>query len=70
MSKHFVSACCGGEICQHKDCTTDASHKVGETIFLDDPFATRHELTAYLCCEHFTMIMGNATTCFPDPYDD
>lgn len=81
MSKHFVSACCGGGWCgmcwrEGKE-KVPASHKVGEEFFHDVPsgldslnaqaetgnpdmYATnyRHNLTQYLCCEHFAAVMG------------
>lgn len=53
----FISMCCEGERCF---CGLPAEHKVGETIFMDDPMPNRHELTAYLCHEHFRQIMGPA----------
>jgi hypothetical protein len=36
---------------------TQAFHKVGEEIFDDDPNPVRHNLTQYVCCDHFQMIM-------------
>lgn len=53
---HFVSASCGGEVCSI--CRDPATHKVGEEIFADDPLPIRHNLTAYVCCDHFGDIMG------------
>lgn len=55
----FVSKYCVGEKCHVKNCTSDAVAKVGEEIFDDDPFQARHNLTAYLCEPHFTLIMGH-----------
>lgn len=55
--KPFVSECCEGELCF---CGKPAMRKVGETIFDDDPHPIRHELTAYVCGEHFAQIMGPA----------
>jgi len=57
---HFVSGCCQGELCGYEGCSAPAEHKVGETIFPDDPMPDRHELTSYLCHEHFRKIMGPA----------
>jgi hypothetical protein len=54
--KHFVSACCGSHRCSV--CREAATHKLEETIFDDDPAQMRHPLTAYVCCEHFRMIVG------------
>jgi hypothetical protein len=58
---HFVSASCGGEKC--RVCGKPATHKLGEEILHDDPNPSRHNLTAYVCCEHFTMIVGPAAGC-------
>ena len=59
---HFVSASCKGEICAMCiDLDQDerqATHKVGEEIPHDDPNPARHNLTTYVCCEHFRLIMG------------
>ena len=57
---HFVSGSCRGEKCR---CGMDATHKIEETIFHDDPNQLRHPLTAYVCCLHFTEIMGFASPC-------
>jgi hypothetical protein len=54
---HFVSRSCGGERCSV--CRADATHKLGEEIMHDDPSPHRHNLTAYVCCEHFRMIVGS-----------
>jgi hypothetical protein len=35
-----------------------AFHKVGEEIFDDDHNPVRHNLTQYVCCNHFQMIMS------------
>jgi hypothetical protein len=56
MANHFVSAICHGERCLV--CGRDASHKVSEEIPPDDPDPHRHNLTAYLCCEHFGLVLG------------
>lgn len=29
----------------------------------DDPLPRRHNLTAYVCCRHFTEVLGPATKC-------
>lgn len=69
MSERHVSVCCQGERCS---CGKPAEHKVEETMFDDDPTAwiemevngairripARHPLTAYVCHEHFVLIMG------------
>ena len=64
---HFVSVSCQGERCEmcielDQD-GRPATHKVGEEIPHDDPFPNRHNLTTYVCCEHFRLIMGNAVPC-------
>jgi hypothetical protein len=67
---HFVSATCRGEECVM--CDLPATHKIGEEIPPDDPsrentgtfpMSGRHNLTAYLCCYHFTEVLGPATAC-------
>jgi hypothetical protein len=55
-ANHFVSVTCHGERCLV--CGQAASHKIGEEIPPDDPGPSRHNLTAYLCCEHFGLVMG------------
>ena len=52
----FVSATCKGEICSV--CGNPATNKLGEEIPFDEPNKNRHNLTAYVCREHFTMIVG------------
>ena len=59
----FVSGCCKGEICSV--CGNDATNKLEETIFHDDPNKMRHPLTAYVCREHFRMIVGRLGQPFP-----
>jgi hypothetical protein len=54
--KYFVSGTCIGEICSV--CGKDATNKLGEEIPYDDPHPHRHNLTAYVCREHFLMIVG------------
>lgn len=62
MNTHFISSSCVGERCSL--CGAPATHKVGEEIPWDDPNQIRHNFTAYVCCEHFTQIMGKATGCY------
>ena len=57
---HFVSATCEGETCR---CGKPATHKVGEEIPHDHPQQERHNLTAYVCCACFTLLLGPATGC-------
>ena len=39
-------------------CGAPSAAKVGEEIFHDDPHPVRHNLTAYVCADHFRQIMG------------
>ena len=57
MEKEFVSKTCKGEPCSV--CGKPSTKKVEETIFDDDPNPWRHGLSAYLCDEHFKMIMSH-----------
>ena len=52
----FVSATCEGEVCF---CGSPAVRKIGEEIPYDDPMPNRHNLTAYVCAEHFAMVLGS-----------
>ena len=54
----FVSECCEGERCM---CGQPAVRKIAEVVFHDDPLPGRHELTAYVCADHFIMVMGKRT---------
>lgn len=54
----FTSACCGGETCVV--CGEPAAAKIGEEIMPDDPLPHRHNLTAYVCREHFAMLFHPA----------
>jgi hypothetical protein len=63
--KHFVSLSCRGERC--RVCGNAASHKMEETIFEDDPKQIRHPLAAYLCCDCFTLVVGQAAGCGVPP---
>jgi hypothetical protein len=67
---HFISATTEGETCTM--CGLPATHKLGEQIPPDDPslentitfpMSARHNLTAYVCCFHFTAVLGPATGC-------
>lgn len=65
---HPVYASCGGEKCgicyRAGDKDVPARHKVGEEILDDDPVPVRHNLTQYVCCRHYVMIVGPwATSC-------
>lgn len=60
---HFVSATCQGEGCgmcyRLRRERKPATHKVGEEVAHDDPHQVRHNLTQYVCCEHYRAIMGD-----------
>lgn len=56
MSNYFISATAQGERCW---CGKAAIRKVGEEIPYDDPQPNRHNLTAYICEEHFLQLMGH-----------
>jgi len=60
---HFISESCEGELC--RICHEPATHKLGEEIMHDDPNPNRHNLTAYVCCKHWKMVLGDYTGC-PD----
>lgn len=55
MSEKFISASCRGERCSI--CGKDATKKVEETLFDDDPNPIRHPVVAYVCEEHFNYVM-------------
>lgn len=57
--EHQNYASCRGVTCHIGDCEKPARHKVGEELFHDERFPHRHNLTAYVCCEHFVWIMGD-----------
>lgn len=50
-----IPASCRGERCSV--CGDLARHKVQEEILHDDPQPIRHGLSAYLCTDHFNVIM-------------
>lgn len=53
----LVSKTCEGERCH---CGREAVKKVGEEIPFDDPHPNRHNLTAYVCAQHYAELMGPA----------
>lgn len=68
----YIPASAKGEACSV--CGAPAARKVEETIFSDDPstrelyglpIQARHPFTAYLCMEHFVMVMGPAARAWP-----
>jgi hypothetical protein len=54
--KPVISATSEGERCAM--CGAPAVKKVGEEIPFDDPNQPRHNLTAYVCAQHYADIMG------------
>lgn len=58
MAEEWISGTCQGELCNYEGCSAPAYVKVGEEIPFDDPYPARHELTAYICREHFALLMG------------
>ncbi len=62
MTEHWVSKSCGGEKCgmcyRATGKLVQATHKVGEELFDDDPGPPRHNLTQYVCCKHFSETFG------------
>lgn len=44
-------------MCWREGANIPATHKVGEEIQDDQPRVV-HNLTQYICCEHFAMIVG------------
>lgn len=40
-------------------CDRQAAHKVAEDDSRNRGLFRRHPLTNYLCCEHFTLVMGS-----------
>jgi hypothetical protein len=60
---HPVTPNCEGERCSV--CQQPAAHKIAEEIIPIQHTHTWafHGLTAYLCCEHFVLVMGSAALC-------
>ena len=61
MDNHFVSQSCIGEdcgMCRRENLITQATHKLGEEIPDDYRGLPRHNLTQYVCCRHFALIVG------------
>lgn len=57
--EHYISARAGGEkcgMCFREGRSIDALHKVGEEGLTTGPI--RHNLTQYLCCQHFGEVFG------------
>lgn len=49
------SRACVGEKCW---CGAPAAKKVGEEVLFDDQEPHRHNLTSYVCAEHYAQLMG------------
>ena len=72
MFEHIVSVTCDGEHCGHEVddgyCGKPATHKISEelpfemrprrALSLKAFMQTRHNLTMYVCCEHFGQVFG------------
>lgn len=58
MAEEWISGTCEGERCTYEKCGAPAYAKVGEEMAHDDPFPARHNLTAYICKDHFERLMG------------
>lgn len=64
-----IPMCCTDVKCMIVGCIRQAMHKVGEeNIFIErlekeehDNFNMRHNLTTYLCEEHFNVLMNKET---------
>lgn len=48
-------------------CGQQATHKVCEECYKDDPGFHGLPLSNYVCCEHFVLIMGPAAPCAKPP---
>ena len=68
-NRHFISRHVLDKTC--KLCDAQATHKISEEIMGDDPtIYQRPVYEAYVCCEHFRLIMGNNVMCpevLPEP---
>lgn len=53
----YIPASCEGQFCF---CGKPAVRKVGEEIMRDDPYPVRHNLTSYICGDHYIQLMGPA----------
>jgi hypothetical protein len=65
--EHFVGQSCGGELCGvcfRAGKKTPAAHKLGEEIPDDYPSQATHNLTQYVCCEHFKQVVGPGASVF------
>lgn len=58
---HFVSASLAQQVCSV--CGKPATHKIGEEHGSDDRRRIFHNLTNWLCCQHFRMVIGPAAVC-------
>lgn len=65
MNKEKIPLTCVGQKCMYANCENQAKHKIGELNIWDEKsqkeeyinFNEIHELTTYLCDEHFYDIM-------------
>ncbi len=75
MTSHFVSSMCKEAFCAV--CKKDATHKISEELGPDDPSRVTYSLGyavggagrcpdfAYVCCDHYRMLMGAAAALCP-----
>jgi hypothetical protein len=66
---HYVPDSAEGERCGVVGCSSPAKHKVEEVMpnenfksiedMLNSKYVIRHPLTTYLCCHHFSLLMGS-----------
>lgn len=61
LNTYHVSLYCKGHVCSV--CGKEATHNLTTTKMEDDPLQTTTQLSAYVCCEHYSMIMGKASRC-------
>ena len=67
MKTEEISKYCESEKCF---CGKQAYKKISEVIFDDDKFPNRHELTCYVCEDHFNTMMGISTPSDSEPTQD
>ena len=61
-NRHYIGREVVGKKCAI--CGADATHKISEEMTGDDPMIyCRPVHAAYVCCEHFRMIMGSDVAC-------
>jgi len=67
VSDAFTGENCG--ICYRANLMVPATHKVGEELSQHyPPIHERHNLTQYVCCTHFTVLMGEFARTWCDQF--